>query len=65
MVPFELKLLEARFRDELRPNLGNPKREDPTLRMSIERIKEGLLGSYTVIMKRTLDPMIHEKTTLL
>jgi hypothetical protein len=45
VVPFDLELLEARYREEMRPNLGNPEREDLTLRLWIEVIEEGRLGS--------------------
>ena len=45
VVPFDLELLETRYREEMRPNLGNPKREDLTLRLWIEFIEEGRLGS--------------------
>lgn len=39
-VPFNLDLLRERYRTELRPYLGNPKREDLTLQLWIEAIEE-------------------------
>ena len=40
IVPFELNLLRERYQKELRPYLGNPKREDLTLKLWIEAIEE-------------------------
>jgi hypothetical protein len=40
IVPFDLKLLRDRYDQELRPYLGNPKREDLTLKLWIEAIEE-------------------------
>jgi len=39
-VPFDLDLLRKRYREELRPYLGNPKREDLTLQLWIDAINE-------------------------
>ena len=39
-VPFDLKLLEQRYQKELRWQLGNPGREDLTLRLWIDAIVE-------------------------
>ena len=42
LVPFlfDLELLRHRYQQELRPYLGNPKREDLTLQLWIEAIEE-------------------------
>jgi hypothetical protein len=39
-VPFDLNLLHERYQKELRPYLGNPEREDLTLKLWIEAIQE-------------------------
>jgi hypothetical protein len=39
-VPFDLKLLRERYVAELRPYLGNPRREDLTLQLWIDAIEE-------------------------
>lgn len=39
-VPFDLQILESRYFKELRPFLGNPSREDLTLRLWIEMIED-------------------------
>lgn len=39
-IPFDLNLLRGRYEDELRPYLGNPEREDLTLRLWVEAIEE-------------------------
>ena len=39
-IPFDLDLLRERYHQELRPYLGNPKREDLTLQLWIEAIEE-------------------------
>lgn len=39
-LPLDLNVLQERYREELRPNLGNPKREDLTLKLWIETIEE-------------------------
>ena len=39
-VPFDLRKLEQRYKNELRPYLGNPDREDLTLQLWIEAIEE-------------------------
>ena len=39
-IPFDLDLLKDRYLKELRPLLGNPEREDLTLRLWIEAIEE-------------------------
>lgn len=39
-VPFDVKVLEDRYLTELRTDLGNPKREDLTLKLWIEMIQE-------------------------
>jgi hypothetical protein len=39
-VPFDIALLQERYQKELRPYLGNPEREDLTLRLWIEAIEE-------------------------
>ena len=40
IVPFDLEILKNRYETELRPILGNPKREDLTLKLWIEAIEE-------------------------
>lgn len=40
-VPLDLNVLKERYEKELRPDLGNPKREDLTLQLWIEAIEEG------------------------
>jgi hypothetical protein len=40
-VPLDLNVLCKRYEKELRPNLGNPRREDLTLQLWIEAIQEG------------------------
>ena len=39
-VPFDLEVLQERYLKELRWQLGNPEREDLTLRLWIEAIQE-------------------------
>ena len=39
-VPLDLNTLQERYREELRPDLGNPEREDLTLKLWIEIIEE-------------------------
>jgi hypothetical protein len=39
-VPFDLDILRRRYRDELRWQLGNPERDDLTLRLWIDAIEE-------------------------
>ncbi len=39
-VPFDLDVLKARYQKELRYQMGNPEREDLTLRLWIEAIEE-------------------------
>ena len=39
-VPFDLEKLQERYQNELRPDLGNPEREDLTLKLWIEVIEE-------------------------
>jgi hypothetical protein len=39
-VPFDIYGLQERYQRELRPYLGNPEREDLTLKLSIETIEE-------------------------
>jgi hypothetical protein len=39
-LPFDLDRLRNRYQKELRPNLGNPAREDLTLQLWIESIQE-------------------------
>ena len=39
-VPFDLEVLKGRYQKELRWQLGNPEREDRTLRLWIEAIQE-------------------------
>jgi hypothetical protein len=39
-IPFDLDALQDRYREELRPLLGNPDREDLTLRLWVESIEE-------------------------
>lgn len=41
-VPFDLNVLRERYERELRPYLGNPEREDLTLRLWLEALEEGL-----------------------
>lgn len=43
-VPFDLDLLQERYRAELRPYLGNPRREDLTLQLWLEAIEEDRAG---------------------
>ncbi len=40
VVPFDVDVLQARYTDELRTYLGNPQREDLTLKLWIEMIEE-------------------------
>jgi Nucleotidyltransferase of unknown function (DUF6036) len=40
VVPFDLDILSERYEKELRPILGNPRREDLTLKLWIEAIEE-------------------------
>ena len=40
-VPLDLEVLMKRYQDELRPYLGRPDREDLTMRLWIEMIREG------------------------
>ena len=40
IVPLDLEVLEQRYQKELRWQLGNPEREDLTLRLWIEAIEE-------------------------
>lgn len=44
-IPFDLKLLRERYVTELRPYLGNPKREDLTLQLWIDAIEEDRTSS--------------------
>lgn len=39
-IPFDLEALKDRYLNELRPLLGNPEREDLTLRLWVEAIEE-------------------------
>lgn len=39
-LPLDLKVLQERYQKELRPDLGNPEREDLTLKLWIEIIEE-------------------------
>jgi hypothetical protein len=39
-VPFDLEVLKERYQEELRWQLGNPEREDLTLRLWVEAIEE-------------------------
>ncbi|MEK7832255.1 MAG: DUF6036 family nucleotidyltransferase [Acidobacteriota bacterium] len=39
-IPFDLEVLKDRYQKELRPLLGNPEREDLTLRLWVEAIEE-------------------------
>ena len=39
-LPFDTAILKDRYQKELRPYLGNPKREDLTLQLWIEAIAE-------------------------
>ena len=39
-VPFDIEVLKKRYQKELRWRLGNPEREDLTLRLWIEAIEE-------------------------
>jgi hypothetical protein len=39
-VPLDLDTLRERYQEELRPYLGNPKREDLTLKLWVEAIQE-------------------------
>jgi hypothetical protein len=40
VIPFDLNILEQRYTNELRTYLGNPKREDLTLKLWIEMVEE-------------------------
>ena len=40
-IPFDLSLLQERYENELRWQLGNPTREDMTLKLWMEVIREG------------------------
>ena len=40
IVPLDLEVLQSRYQIELRWQLGNPEREDLTLRLWIEAIEE-------------------------
>jgi hypothetical protein len=40
IVPLDLNMLKERYDKELRPDLGNPKREDLTLKLWFEAIEE-------------------------
>jgi hypothetical protein len=40
VIPFDLDILKERYEKELRPILGNPRREDLTLKLWIEAIEE-------------------------
>ncbi len=40
VVPFDLEILKLRYKTELRPILGNPNRDDLTLKLWIEAIEE-------------------------
>jgi len=40
VVPFDLEILKQRYQDELRVYLGNPEREDLTLKLWVEMIEE-------------------------
>lgn len=40
IVPFDLDVLRSRYEKELRPYLGNPSREDLTLRLWIDSVEE-------------------------
>ena len=44
-VPLDLEVLKERYQKELRWQLGNPEREDLTLRLWIEAIEEGRRAS--------------------
>ena len=44
VVPFDLDILKQRYNDELRVYLGNPEREDMTLKLWIEMIEEDRKG---------------------
>ena len=39
-IPLDLEILQERYREELRPYLGNPAREDLTLKLWIETVQE-------------------------
>ncbi|HKR15613.1 MAG TPA: hypothetical protein VJT15_26330 [Pyrinomonadaceae bacterium] len=40
IVPLDLAVLQERYKDELRPDFGNPQREDLTLKLWIDAIEE-------------------------
>jgi hypothetical protein len=40
-IPLDLEILKERYEKELRWQLGNPEREDLTLKLWIEMIEEG------------------------
>ena len=44
-VPFDLAVLRQRYRDEMRPYLGVPDREDLTLKLWVEAIEEDRRGA--------------------
>ena len=43
-LPLDLSVLKERYEEELRPDLGNPRREDLTLNLWIEAIEEERLS---------------------
>ena len=43
MPPFDLEVLRQRYRDEMRPYLGRPEREDLTLKLWTEMTQRGAL----------------------
>jgi hypothetical protein len=43
-LPLDLKVLKDRYEKELQPDLGNPRREDLTLKLWIEAIEEERLS---------------------
>ena len=44
-LPLDLNVLKDRYEKELRPDLGNPRREDLTLKLWIDAIEEERLSS--------------------
>jgi hypothetical protein len=40
VVPFDLETLKKRFQDEVRPSLALPEREELTLQLWVDAIKE-------------------------
>ena len=44
-IPFDVRILQERYQTELRPDLGNPQREDLTLKLWLDAIEEDRKGT--------------------